>query len=316
MSSVTRKFPRRIKALLAPIVVFQGGLGNQLSQWSYAHSIVGSGFFLIDPLHNLHEVANRNFELVDVCENCEHVLKDKKGHFKIPKSRFFYRFLDRLWEFKVIRAFVEVFGYIREDPRIDQEQSRDISKVPRYAKGYFQKQANVEKVMSAVRIEIIPLVRRLLPDLIERFALTPGYTVFHVRRGDYEAAEFTPVNIGTLSDEFFIEGLHTVKPSNLVLLTENREDVSDLVIQLNPQLVLDKSETTPWETLAIIYGATKFLGSNSSLSWWGARLCLERGGDVWLPSQWSYWKNVNVGDFHFANCKIVDALWLQGKPLS
>jgi len=311
MNFGAKKFIRAIGILKAPIVVFQGGLGNQLSQWSYAHSIVGSRFFLIDPLYNMREVTSRNFELFEVCKRCDHVMKDKNGKFRIPKSRVFFHYLDRLWEFKVLRTFVESFGYIREDPRVDQGQTRDISKVPRYAKGYFQKQVNVENVMSSVRSEIIPLVNKILPEMRERFALASEYTVIHVRRGDYDDAEFTPIIIGTLSDQYFIEGLRKMDSSNLVLLTENREDVSDLVNQLKPQLVLDKLDTTPWETLAVIYGASKFLGSNSSLSWWGARLCSARGGDVWLPSQWSYWKNVNVDDFHFTNCKIVDVSWVQ-----
>ena len=316
MGAVAKKILGRNSVLQAPIIVFQGGLGNQLSQWSYAHSIVGSQFFLIDPLYNMHEIATRNFELFKVCKNCEHVIKDRNGQFRIPKSRVFFHFLDRLWEFKVLRTFVETFGYIREDPRVDQEQTHNISKVPRYARGYFQKQENVEKIFGAVRLEIIPLVSEILPELIDRFELPSDYSVIHVRRGDYEASEFTPVNIGTLSDKYFIEGVRHFGSSNLVLLTENRDDVADLVSQLNPLLVLDKIDTTPWETLAIIYGAAKFLGSNSSLSWWGARLCSARDGDVWLPSQWSYWKNVNVSDFHFTNCKIAEAYWVQGTPMS
>ena len=316
MNFVMRKFLRAKSVLQAPIVVFQGGLGNQLSQWSYAHSIVGSRLFLIDPLYNMREVTSRNFELLEVCESCDHVMKDKFGNFKNSNLRFFFHFLDRLWEFAVLRIFVETFGYIREDPRVDQEQTHNISKVPRYSKGYFQKQANVEIVMSSVRSEIIPLVNRLLPELRDRFELASKYSVIHVRRGDYEAAEFTPVIIGTLSDRYFIEGLRKMDSSNLVLLTENRGDVSDLVNQLKPSLVLDKFNTTPWETLAIIYGATEFLGSNSSLSWWGARLCSARGGDVWLPSQWSYWKNIDVGDFHFTNCKVAEAYWIQSTLIS
>jgi hypothetical protein len=95
-------------------------------------------------------------------------------------------------------------------------------------------------------------------------------------------------------------------------LTENREDAKELVKNLKPQLVLDKFDTTPWETLAIMYGASQFLGANSSLSWWGARLCSANGGEVWLPSQWSYWKNIDPMDYHFNGAKIVNASWVQG----
>lgn len=299
-----------------PIVVFQGGLGNQLSQWSYAHTIEGSHSFLVDPIYDTSQVKSRNFELHAVCEKCDHVVKNKNGEFRIPRSRVFYHFLDRLWQFRILRPFVESCGYIREDPRIDQPQTTQVSKVPRYARGYFQKQQNVEKVMGAVQSEIIPLVREILPEVRSRVGLPSEYSVIHVRRGDYAAAEFTPVNIGTLGDQYFIEGLRDLDFSNLVILTENRIDVTDLNFKLKPAFILDRLDTTPWETLAIMYGATKFLGSNSSLSWWGARLCSTRGGDVWLPSQWSYWQNVDVRDYHFPSCRIAKSYWLQGKQAS
>lgn len=295
----------------APIIVIQGGLGNQLSQWSFAHSLSGSQCFLIDPLYNMSQNRARNFELRDVFKKCEHVKKDKSGNFSVSRIRIFFHLLDRMWEFKRLRSFVEGFGYFREDPRFDQEQSHDIPKTFRYAKGYFQKQENVETVIGSVRNEIFPLLDLILPNIRKKFALSSQYSVVHVRRGDYEVAEFTPVIIGTLSDEYFIKGVTSLDSSNLVLLTENREDVSDLVRQLKPSLVLDKFDTTPWETLAIMYGASKCLGSNSSLSWWGAKLCSTRGGDVWLPSQWSYWKNIDVVDYHFPTCNIADAYWVQ-----
>jgi hypothetical protein len=224
----------------------------------------------------------------------------------------YYKILDGLWEFRALRRFVEELGYFREDPRFDQIQSDRNSRNIKYAKGYFQKQAAIEKVFSSVEKELLPVLQRTLASLEERMLLGSNYTVLHVRRGDYEAAEFTPIIIGTLSDEYFSSGLEGMETSNLILLTENREDVTELVKTLNPRLVLDKSDTTPWETLAIMYGASQFLGANSSLSWWGARLCSSNGGDVWLPSQWSFWRNIDPTDYHFPGSNIANVYWVQG----
>ena len=295
----------------SPIIVLQGGLGNQLSQWSFAHSLTSSTCFSIDPIHRFSESYSRSFELEEVLRNCDHVRKDKSGNFIIPKIRILFRILDRLWEIRRFRYLVEIFGYFREDPRFDQEQSSSNLRLTRYAKGYFQKQDNVEKVFDSVRKEIFPLVEGILPNIRDRFGLDSKYSVLHVRRGDYEAAVFTPTIIGTLSDAFFVNGIQALDTSKLILLTENREDVKELILALNPHLVLDKLDTTPWETLAIIYGASEFLGSNSSLSWWGARLCSARGGQVWLPSEWSYWKNIEPTDYHFKGCKVVESCWVQ-----
>ena len=299
-------------SLKIPIIVFQGGLGNQLSQWSFAHAISGSEGFQIDPLHRKSGIQSRNFELQEVFNHCEHIKNIESNKLIFPSRRIFFHLLDRLWELRILRGIVEVCGYFREDPRVDQEQTSVIPKTLRYAKGYFQKQQNVQKVFCSVEKEIIPIVDKLLPIVRKKFFLDFQYSVMHVRRGDYDTAEFSPIIIGTLSDRYFITGLKEMDTSNLILLTENREDVRDLVKVLNPRMVLDKFDTTPWETLAIMYGASQFLGANSSLSWWGARLCSAKGGEVWLPSQWSYWKNIDSTDYHFPGSNVANVYWVQG----
>ena len=297
-------------------MAIQGGLGNQLSQWYYAHSISEDSQFRIDPLYKMTTIGLRNFELQPLIEKCSHLEYRADQNFLSPFTKSYYKILDSLWEFESLRRLVEILGYFREDPRCDQNQSKRNSKNIRYAKGYFQKQAEIEEVFSLVEKELLPVVQEVLATLEDRMQLGSNYTVLHVRRGDYEADEFTPIIIGTLSDEYFLRGLEGVDTSNLILLTENREDVTDLVNALNPRMVLDKFDTTPWETLAIMYGASQFLGANSSLSWWGARLCSAKGGQVWLPSQWSYWKNIDPTDYHFPGSNIASVYWVQGHQQS
>ena len=300
----------------SPIIAIQGGLGNQLSQWYFAHTISEDAHFRIDPLYEMTVVGSRNFELQPLVGKCSHIEYHMDQNFLSPLTKTYFNFLDSLWEFSILRRFVEGLGYIREDPRVDQNQSERNPRNIKYAKGYFQKQAAIEKVFSYVKKELEPVLQETLAILNTRMQLGHNYTVLHVRRGDYEAAEFTPINIGTLSDEYFSRGLEGMDTSNLILLTEIREDVAELVKTLNPRLVLDKSDTTPWETLAIMYGASQFLGANSSLSWWGARLCSTNGGDVWLPSQWSYWKNIDPTDYHFPGSNIANVYWVQGNHMS
>ena len=297
-------------------MAIQGGLGNQLSQWYFAHAISEDSQFRIDPLYKMTTIGLRNFELQPLIEKCSHLECRADQNFLSPFTKSYYKILDSLWEFGSLRRFVEILGYFREDPRFDQNQSKRNSKNIKYAKGYFQKQVEIEKVFRSVEKELLPVLQGILASLEERVQLGSNYTVLHVRRGDYEAAEFTPIIIGTLSDEYFSRGLEGMDTSNLILLTENREDVTELVSALNPRLVLDKFDTTPWETLAIMYGASQFLGANSSLSWWGARLCSSKGGQVWLPSQWSYWKNINPTDYHFPGTNIANVYWVQGNHQS
>jgi hypothetical protein len=296
----------------SPIVVIQGGLGNQLSQWSFAHVVSEDKNFQLDPLDGLGSAIPREFELLAVLNNCSHVGRDAFGFLVEPSNLAFYHVLDRLWELKPLRRLVEKLGYVREDPRLDQEQTSKFPAKIKYAKGYFQKQQNVEEILDLVRSEIIPVVQTILPKVINKFGLGENYSVLHVRRGDYESTYFTPTIIGTLSDEYFLNGVTKFDSSKLIILTEDQSDVTELIQILVPDVVLDKNDTSPWETLAIMYGATNFLGSNSSLSWWGARVCAIRGGKVWLPSQWSYWKNINIKNYHFPSCKVADVFWKQG----
>ena len=297
-------------------MAIQGGLGNQLSQWYFAHTFFPHSHFRIDPLYEMTVMGPRNFELQPLIEKCSHLEYEIDQNFLPLFTKIYYRILDSLWEFNTLRRFAEGLGYVREDPRFDQKQSKRSSKNVRYAKGYFQKQAEIEKIFNSVELELLPVLRETLASFEKRSHLGSNYTVLHVRRSDYDSAEFTPIIIGTLSDEYFLRGLEGMDTSNLILLTENREDVTDLVKALNPRMVLDKFDTTPWEALAIMYGASQFLGANSSLSWWGARLCSAKGGKVWLPSQWSYWKNIDSTDYHFSGTNIANVYWVQGNHQS
>jgi len=290
-------------------VVIQGGLGNQLSQWAFAHSFSDRKSFCIDPINGLGLSRDRGFELLPVINLCPHIHRNARDSLVIPWTTPVFHALDRLWQFSSLRKLIERLGYVREDPRIDQEQTTKFPKVIRYAKGYFQKQQAIENNFAFVEREIIPVVGEYLPKLRAKFSLLEDYSVMHVRRGDYKSAEFSTAIIGTLSDKYFVMGCSKFKSKKLVLLTENRRDVIDLVKTLTPDLVLDKHDTSAWETLAIMYGATNLLGSNSSLSWWGAKLCSFRGGDVWLPAQWSYWRNIDPSNYHFPLCKTVEAHW-------
>lgn len=292
-------------------MAIQGGLGNQLSQWYYAHTISPDSCFRIDPLYKIAGTELRSFELQPLINTCPHLKARRGKNYIALQTRKYFQILDKLWEYQSLRRVVEKLGYFREDPRFDQNQSKKKPKVIRYAKGYFQKQEAIDKVFNCVENELMPLLNNILVKIKERFQLPSNYTVIHVRRSDYNAAEFTPIVIGTLSDEYFIQSLKGLYSANLILLSENDQDVCELKATLNPFMVLDKSDTDPWETLAIMFGASNFVGANSSLSWWGARLCYANGGKVWLPSQWSYWGNIEVSDYHFHGCDIADVIWAQ-----
>jgi hypothetical protein len=302
---------REIKNFQTPIVSIQGGLGNQLWQWYFGHSLLPSNKFRIDRIYRDSVVGSRNFELEALMSNCSHIVHNSKNNLVYKFEIFIFRALDRLFQFKKLRKFVESLGYFRDDPRVDQEQTSLPTKRIRYAKGYFQKYIESASQSKVIREEIVPITLELIVNLRKKYKLEMDYNVIHIRRSDYSTNDFSPVNIGTLDDSFFVSWALQRGVTPLVILTEDSDEIHEIKKLLDPYLILDKDDTSAWETLALMSAAKEFLGSNSSLSWWGARLCSYNAGVVWLPEKWSYWDNINSKDYLFPECNLIRSSWLQ-----
>ena len=211
----------QMKKVRYPKIAFSGGLGNQLFQWSAAHSLFGDKGFYVDLTH-YYSKTKRVFELNPFFQN---------GDF-------------------VDDTFPEVekeLAYIIED---SFGATRAMFKIPN------------------------------------------KYAVIHVRRGDYPISQFPSKAIGQLDDDFYIQiAARTNLP--LILLTESALDVTELSRFIKPCLVLSQKETNPWQSLALMAKSEFFIGSNSTLSWWGAYLASKQEHETWLPGEWSQWGNYN-----------------------
>lgn len=293
-----------------PVVALNGGLGNQLFQWFFAHTLIENRPFVLDLLFEKEDpLRQRGFQLDGLVRNCEHVAKGKDGAIAKFKFAIVTHLFNRLWLIAFFRSPLTWLGYYRENPIKSVAQSSRVPNPVRYAYGYFQKQQIIDGLNETIERELLPVVQSLLPNLLKKHNLNFPYTAIHFRHYLTEGLELTPVHFCNLSLKYFTEWNATNPGQEIVLLTDQVADVADLIELLRPKLVLDREQTTAWETLALMSGATRFLGANSSLSWWGARLSSAQGGEVWLPSDWSYWENVNPKDFHFESCNIAKAYW-------
>lgn len=296
--------------LKKPVVALNGGLGNQLFQWFFAHTLIENGPFVLDLLFEKEDpLRQRGFQLDGLVRNCEHVAKEKDGAIAKFKFGIVTHFFNHLWLIAFFRSPLTWLGYYRENPIKSVAQSPRVPNPVRYAYGYFQKQQIIDGLNETVERELLPVVQSLLPDLLKKYNLNFPYTAIHFRHYLTEGLKLTPVHFCNLSLQYFTEWNAANSGQEIVLLTDQVADVVDLIELLQPKLVLDREQTTAWETLALMSGATRFLGANSSLSWWGARLSSAQGGEVWLPSDWSYWENVNPKDFHFESCNTAKAYW-------
>lgn len=156
----------------------------------------------------------------------------------------------------------------------------------RYAYGYFQNARIMERAEEAIEVELLPIIQTNLKVLKSKFDLEAPFTVIHVRRYPTAGYKLTRIQFCNLSSRYFTEWATKNAGKRIILLTEFKDKVTEVIDLLKPELVLDSSQTSAWDVLTIMAGAEKCLGSNSSLSWWGARLCSRFGRQVWLPSNW------------------------------
>jgi hypothetical protein len=293
------------------IVALNGGLGNQLFQWFFAHTVSKSGSFRIDPLFEEVEkpLSVSRLELGPLFARCLHVDRDSKGLVNQIPFRKILHLANHMWGFSSLRPLLSLCGYYRENPNSEVAQSLSIPKPMRYAYGYFQNAQLMKQAEEAIQGELLPIIQANQKVIKLKFDLGNPYTVIHVRRYPTAGYKLTRIQFCNLSSRYFVEWARKNSGQRVILLTEFKDQVTDVIDLLNPDLVLDSSQTSAWDVLTIMAGADKCLGSNSSLSWWGVQLCSRFGGQVWLPSNWSYWDNVNTKAFHFEECNIAPSDW-------
>lgn len=294
-----------------PIVAIQGGLGNQLFQWFYAHGILVTPGFKIYTKYPEGPSVNlmREFGLSPILEKCSHCEQVFNEPTRPTKANLYPQILDRVWTIDILSRALKKLGYFQGDTQSKANTNRFLKKRTIYVNGYFQKWNHAKQQQYWIDLELLPVLKTLHSELSKKFDLSEPYTVIHVRRGDYRLDKNPLAWMGCLADEYFIELAKEHPSSRIILLAEHRSEVEDLVFALKPSLVLDSSSTTPWETLAIMSGAMTFFGSNSSLSWWGAWMASHNGASTFLPSQWDMKGKFNPEDFLFPECNPRTPTW-------
>lgn len=294
-----------------PIVAVQGGLGNQLFQWFYAHGLLNTPNFNLYTKYPKGASVNlmREFGLAPLVENCSHISRIFEEPDRPTKVDLIPQVLDRIWRVKMLARPLRALGFFQGDFATSSKMQKSRPGRIIYVNGYFQNWIFPNKQQQWVEAELLPVLKDLSSELSKKHGLSGSYTVIHVRRGDYRPDNNPLAWMGCLADEFFIRCAKEHSSNRIILLAEHREEVQELVAALQPHLVLDSKSTTPWETLAIMSLATTFIGSNSSLSWWGAWVASISGASTYLPSRWDVKGLFNSADFLFPKCNPYSPIW-------
>ena len=291
-------------------ISFSGGLGNQLFQWAAAHSGSEPPLYETD-LHLYSDKSDRKFELSDLLRNCKH-----RNFSKCKTKKYSHtRLLESLLHRGVAISVLQKFGFLNdgnyENVLINPHSNQHNYSHNFYLSGLFQDANLVNSVYSTIKEELDFTLIETAKGLASRINIPDRYLSVHVRRGDYPISKLHSEAIGQLDDQYFI---NLVEGTNLpiLILTENESDVVDLCAVVQPSCVLTKKQTNSWETLVLMANAEVSVGSNSTLSWWGAYLATKKGALSLLPSQWSQWKTYENSKLHLESVRYEPSSWKLG----
>jgi len=293
---------------MKPIVVIKGGLGNQLFQWTYAHSLQTENAFYPARFHYGHHDKIMHLELEQLFEKCPHVLNS--GALSVWRENLSHS-TEWLWSKRIGKGIAQsLLRYHQEDPRDDQAQGGSKHRNSRIISGYFQENSFSQNAQSVVETEILPYAERVAEKLFATNLIPQRYSILHIRTGAYSRhVPSNPNFIGNLHERYFLDNLDKLEADFLIILTENADHIPDLITRIKPNLVLDAQVLNAWETLGVMAMSQSMIGANSSLSWWGAKLASLKGAETWLPANWSSWKNINSEAYRFPNLKVLESSW-------
>lgn len=295
-------------------VAIQGGLGNQLFQWFFAHEYAFEKKFKIYPIFPIAPKISpvRFVEIQPLIDRCIHIQISPNNKIGGAFENLVPKIFDRLWELTFLSLILNRFGYYREDPRRDTRSHTQQPRHLRYAAGYFMNWKFPNRHIESVKEELLPVLDQLFEKLREKFDLSQPYTVIHVRRYESTNNQDPRTTMSSLSDQFYEDWLQKHLSDRLVILTENRSGIESLIARTQPWLVFDQNNSSAWETLAIMSHASSILGSNSTLSWWGVWTSYLRGNSVYFPSKYDITEDrFDDENLLFPGCNPVKPIWCE-----
>lgn len=283
------------KQVLMPLL---GGLGNQLFQLSAALFVATDREVLL--ISNLGN-QRRNVENQPEIQSLELPAKikfDKKlrGHkfCTVVFNRLLVRkqnsFLTRVLLYSFARVVLSLHFHkvvrihTSNNVGYDEWKSRNSTEV---GIGYFQSYKWTEKS------EIIDLMKKLRPKIesnrfveLRKQIRESESLVIHIRLGDY----LNEPGIGVLSPEYYLNALKEFdrEIDKYWIFSDQPQEARKLLPEniLHKCLFVQPSELNTIETWELMRYGENYIISNSTFSWWSARLSYAESPVVIAPSPW------------------------------
>ena len=113
---------------------------------------------------------------------------------------------------------------------------------------------------------------------INKLQLPEKYQVLHYRSGDFLDHE---ANFGVLSVDYYKENLDITLPA--IVLTDSPSRAEKVFKHMDNIRIISPSECDAWSALVVMSGAKLIVGSNSTLSWWGAYFAVQNSAKAVIP---------------------------------
>ena len=242
-----------------------GGLGNQLFQLAYAHHIAKSlqtKVVLLDATRRLR--ISRRFELEHLLAGCTHGVSGRS-----------------LSVFSVLLAkFLNLKSRMRVLFKPQLLDGNNSKKFPLFSIGYYQDIKFIKSVEQFILSDLTKLIcaksQKSQTSSQEGIQLAA-----HIRRGDYN-----PDSEGHLSIDYYAQIFSTLYYDNLIVHTDDIKIANRLREDFPDSKIDGPADATAWDVLSDLANSDIVVSANSTLSWWGAWLCVHNGGRAYLPSVW------------------------------
>ena len=292
-----------------PIIAYlQGGLGNQLFIYAAAleQSIrlntqlhVDISFYSTQLINPSWNVTPRDYELSELGLPGKVISNESPWSDSNPQSK----------KIRILRIVLPPHHKVFLEQSTAYEPSINSIKTGTTLCGYFQAASYLNNSVSTV-LESLEIQYKLKGHSLIRSTSRVPTISFHIRRGDYLDASRNPGQVIT-SWRYFEEALERARDKfgrfEGKVYTDSPELIEEQLENYPELRFVDSSEMSPLELMLDIADADGIVMSNSSLSWWAARLLqhLHTSEFVIAPRPWH--GNGNPDEMYLPGWIIQDA---------
>jgi len=293
-----------------PSIATSGRIGNQLFQWAFMHQLLNRNslnehnkFFMLEMQLATNYQRNQLSTLMLGCPHLRIVRASESLKFRMKIVEKLNLSLSDHFTARLSSAF-----RLRYE-RLPLPDSGDFQKNMTYI-GYFQDVRNFVEVLPILLGELSYSVQNQKKDFFEtslvREMLKTPFQLLHIRGGDYK--DIGNAGFGLINKEYFIENLNPGLRT-IVITDDPKYAWNSTVKFISNAVILEPTEFDEWCAFAVASLCEKFIGSNSTFSYWCALLALYNGAVSLLPMPFNK-SGVDLDTLRVAGLTFVDARYV------